>query len=45
VQELPPAVPAETLPPAEAERGQFPWGLVIFLVILAALAAWYFFGR
>lgn len=31
--------------PAETERGSFPLGLVIVLVILAALAAWWFFGR
>lgn len=34
-------VPAET----EPATGGFPWGLAIVLIILAALAAWWFFGR
>jgi muramidase (phage lysozyme) len=29
----------------ETEPGGFPWGIAIFLIIIAALAAWWFFGR
>lgn len=39
-----PDAPIEVVP-AETERGTFPLGLVIVLVILAALVAWWFFGR
>lgn len=34
-------VPAET----ETDTGGFPWGLAIVLIIIAVLAAWWFFGR
>jgi lysozyme family protein len=44
VQELPPAVPAETLPPAEAERG-VSWLGVAIGVLLVAFVIWYFFLR
>lgn len=40
-----PSAPTEVVPVPEAERGSFPWGLVIVLIILAALAVWWFFGR
>lgn len=43
-QELPPTVPAETLPPAPAPAG-FPLGGMLVLFTLAALAIWYFFLR
>lgn len=45
VQELPPAVPAETLPPAEAERGGVSWLGVAIGVLLVAFVIWYFFLR
>lgn len=40
-----PNAPIDVVPASEADRGQFPFGLVIVLIILAALAAWWFFGR
>lgn len=43
-----PNAPIEIVPTpeqVEADRGNFPFGLAIILVILAALAVWWFFGR